>query len=108
MRPMHLLDEVLPERWSSVGVKLFGPDDQPPEDVLWFAANRSSRGTYPGVFDYKFDKFPGPRNLHYWLLLLWDRLMFRVAFHDPGCSCETCAADRAAVSGCHEDQSLWF
>src|SRR5262249_46427274 len=90
----HSGGEVLPERWSSVGVKIFGPDDQPTEDVVVFAGSTSSRGIYPGVFDYKFDKFVEPRNLHYWLLLLWDRLMFRVAFHDPGCSCETCEGDR--------------
>jgi len=93
----HSGGEVLPERWSSVGVKIFGPDDQPTEDVVVFAGS-TSRGIYPGVFEYKFDKFVELRNLHYWLLLLWDRLMFRVAFHDPGCPCETCEGDRRARS----------
>jgi hypothetical protein len=90
----HTGGEVLPERWSTVGVKLFGPDKQPTEDVLVIASATSARGTYPGVLDYKFHKFQEPNNLHYWLLLLWDRLIFRVTFHDPHCACEKCAADR--------------
>jgi len=90
--------EVLPEQWSTVGVKLFSPDERPTDDVLLFARTTSSRGTYPGVFDYKFDKFPEANNLHYWLLLLWDRLIFRIAFHDLTCVCEKCEADRAGLS----------
>jgi hypothetical protein len=56
-----------------------------------------SRGIYPGVFDYKFDIFPEAKNLHYWLLLLWDRIIVRVAFHDPTCTCPTCTPDRPAL-----------
>ena len=93
----HHTREVLPEQWSTVGVKIFSPDEQPSNDVLLFASRTNSRGTYPGVFDYKFDKFPESNNLHYWLLLLWDRLIFRVSFHDPHCACEKCEADRNAA-----------
>ena len=94
----HHTGEVLPEQWSTVGVKMFSPNEQPTDDVLLFASSTASRGTYPGVLDYKFDKFPEANNLHYWLLLIWDRLIFRVTFHDPNCTCEKCEADRTSLS----------
>ena len=94
----HHTGEVLPEQWSTVGVKMFSPGEQPTDDVLHFARITASRGTYPGVFDYKFEKFPKANNLHYWLLLIWDRLIFRVSFHDPDCACEKCEADRTSLS----------
>jgi hypothetical protein len=93
----HHTGEVLPEQCSTVGVKVFSPDEQPTDDVLLFASSTNSRGTYPGIFDYKFDTFPKANNLHYWLLLLWDRLIFRVAFHDRDCACKKCEADRRAA-----------
>jgi hypothetical protein len=86
----HHTREVLPEKWPTVGVQLFAGETPPPDDVLCFAQIAQSRGAYPGVFDYKFDMFPESNNLHYWLLLLWDRIIFRVAFHDPACICGTC------------------
>jgi hypothetical protein len=93
----HHTGEILPERWSAVGVQLFTLDQQPPEDVIEFAGTHPSHGTYQGVFDYKFDKYPESNNLHYWLLLLWDRIIFRVTFHDPACSCERCEVDRTEL-----------
>lgn len=87
--------EVLPEKWSTVGIQVFSPDKELPQDVLCFASITSSRGMYPGVFDYRFDKFPN--GLHYWLLLIWDRILVRVIFHDPYCACEKCEADRNAA-----------
>lgn len=90
--------EVLPERWSTVGVKLFGPHETPTDDVIAFASTAKPHGRYPGVFDYKFDKFTETTHpFHYWLLLLWDRIIFRVTFHDPACGCETCEGDRASL-----------
>jgi hypothetical protein len=91
--------EVLPEGWSTVGVALFSPDQPPPEAVIEFARTHTGHGTYPGVFDYKFDKYPEANNVHFWLLLLWDRIIFQVAFHDPACSCERCETDRAPKRG---------
>lgn len=88
---LHHTGEVLPEKWPTLGVRLFSPDERPTDDVLCFASTTQGRGAYPGVFDYKFDKYPEANNLHYRLLLLWDRLIFRVQFHDPACECEKCA-----------------
>ena len=100
VRGLHLLHTgvVLPEHWETVSVQLYPGDTPPPEDVRAFINFAPSRGTYPGVFDYKFDKFnlPGGRELHYWLLLLWDRTIVRVHFHDPTCICETCTPARRA------------
>jgi hypothetical protein len=82
--------EVLPEKWSTVGVQIFAGETPPRDDVLLFAKIAQPRGGYPGVIDYKFDKFTESNNLHYWLLLLWDRIIIRVIFHDPACACERC------------------
>jgi hypothetical protein len=88
----HHTGEVLPENWPTLSVRLFPIEKTPPpevtlpDDVLIFASQTPSRGQYPGVLDYKFDKFPELGNLHYWLLLLWDRIVIRVCFHDPSSS----------------------
>jgi hypothetical protein len=97
VRGLHFYhnNEVLPEQWKSVGVQIYAGGSPPPDDVRCFAGIAQSRGKYPGVFDYKFDTFPEANNLHYWLLLLWDRIIVRVAFHDPACTCPTCTSDRA-------------
>jgi hypothetical protein len=83
----HHTGEVLPERWATVGVRIFAGETPPPDDVCCFVSIAQSRGAYPGVFDYKFDRFPESNNLHYWLLLLWNRIIIRVIFHDPACAC---------------------
>jgi hypothetical protein len=92
----HHTGEVLPENWPTVGVQIYAGETPPPSDVLCFVNIAQSRGLYPGVFDYKFEKFPEANNLHYWALLLWDRIIIRVAFHDPACACETCTSARQA------------
>jgi hypothetical protein len=97
----HHTDEVLPEDWPTVGVQIYAGETPPPDDVLCFVSIAQSRGVYPGVFDYKFDKFPEANNLHYWALLLWDRIIIRVAFHDPACACDTCTSER---KNCTESQ----
>jgi hypothetical protein len=74
-------NEVLPEIWKSVGVQIYAGETPPPDDVRCFAGIAPSRGTYPGVLDYKFD---------------WDRIIVRVAFHDPTCTCTTCTPERLA------------
>lgn len=98
VRGLHFYhnNEVLPEIWKSIGVQIYAGETPPPDDVRCFAGIAPSRGTYPGVFDYKFDTFPEAKNLHYWLLLLWDRIIVRVAFHDPTCTCTTCTPERPA------------
>jgi hypothetical protein len=93
----HNNGEVLAEHWKSVGVQIYAGETLPPEDVRGFIGFAPSRGIYPGVFDYKFDTFPEAKNLHYWLLLLWDRVIVRVHFHDPMCTCLMCAPDRQPV-----------
>jgi hypothetical protein len=93
---IHHTGEVLSERWPALGVQVFCPDQRPPDDVMAFVSYAKSRGVYPGVFDYKFEKFRESHDLHYWVLLLWDRIIFRVAFHDPACGCPTCEVDRKA------------
>jgi hypothetical protein len=70
------------------------PEITLPSDVLAFASWAPSRGRYPGVLDYKFEKFPEAHNLHYWLLLLWDRIVIRAQFHDPACTCEASRSAR--------------
>jgi hypothetical protein len=91
----HHTGEVLPEEWPTVGVQIYAGEVLPPEDVLCFVNIAQSRGLYPGVFDYKFETFPESNNLHYWALLLWDRIIIRVVFHDPACTCVTCTSARA-------------
>jgi hypothetical protein len=92
----HHTGEVLPENWATVGVQLFTGKTPPTDDVRCFIDFAPSRGAYPGVFDYKFDKFPESNNVHYWLLLLWNRIIFRVVFHDPACTCGKCVPDQQA------------
>ena len=64
-------------------------------------ARTEARGRYPGAFDYKYQLYEDPKNptfkLHYWALLLWDRIIAIVAFHDPDCDCEKCKPTRAAA-----------
>jgi hypothetical protein len=72
-------------RW----VSLTPPNQVPPEHFRVFVnlPENPSRGhgEYPGVFDYKFQKYPEG---HYWALLFWDRIIMTVLFHDSSCSCD--------------------
>jgi hypothetical protein len=90
----HHTGEVFPDKWPTVGVQVFAGTTPPPNDLICFANIAESRGDHPGVFDYKFDTFPEACNLHYWLLLLWDRIIIRVVFHDLACTCQTCTSER--------------
>ena len=53
-------------------------------------ADDETHGRYGGVFDYRFrveDTDFG--NLNYWALLIWDRIIIEVYFHDPwSCGCK--------------------
>ena len=54
-------------------------------NAVWEAVKaHSPRGSYGGVFEYKYlvgDAEPG--RLHCWGMLLWDKVMIFVAHHDP-------------------------
>jgi hypothetical protein len=94
----HHTGEVLPKNWPTARVRVFAGTMPPPDDVICFANIAEPRGDYPGVLDYKFDTFPEAKNLHYWLLLLWNRIILRVVFHDSACTCETCTSDGGPVT----------
>jgi hypothetical protein len=90
-------DQVLPSSLTN-GLRISFPDEEPPPD-FFALAEEPTYGLYPGVFDYKFAKFPEIHNFHYWAMLLWDRLILITTFHDPECDCNACAARRAEVDG---------
>lgn len=54
-------------------------------DEFWEAVKaQESKGTYGGVFDYKYlDAQAGSEHLHGWGMLLWDRIMVFVGHHHP-------------------------
>jgi hypothetical protein len=75
------------------GVTVTSPDQKPPEHFIMFMSmpDNESHGLYPAVFAYRFQKFfEGEHKLHYWALLLWDRIIITVIFHDPTCECVQC------------------
>lgn len=69
------------------------PGERPPDD-FFLLAEEPTHGRYPGVFDYKFARFPEAHNFHYWTMLLWDRVILLVTFHDDLCDCDACVRDR--------------
>ncbi|MBI1989608.1 MAG: hypothetical protein HYS65_07720 [Betaproteobacteria bacterium] len=85
----HHFNEVLPE-WVPNGLEIVPPDRPPPKEFLIGLPDDPIHGQYPGVFDYKFAKFPEVHNFNYWAMLLWDRIILIVTFHDPACYCEHC------------------
>lgn len=56
-----------------------------PQNAVWEAVKgQAARGSYGGVFEYKYlygaaDEGP----MHCWGMLLWDRVMIFVGHHDP-------------------------
>ena len=85
----HHFKEVLPE-WVPNGLEIIPPDRPPPKEFLIGLPDGPIHGQYPGVFDYKFAKFPDVHNFNYWAMLLWDRIILIMKFHDPTCHCEHC------------------
>jgi hypothetical protein len=87
----HHHNEVLQAK-AARWVTVTPPNRVPPEHFRVFVnqPEAQSRGQYPGVFDYKFGKYPEG---HYWALLFWDRIIVTVVFHDPSCSCSKCHLD---------------
>ena len=79
---------MLPESTPNT-IKFVSPGESPPPEFE-FIPDEPIRGRYPGVFDYKFTSFPDVENLHLWAMLLWDRIILVVAFHDRLCGCDRC------------------
>lgn len=90
----HSFNEPLPEDTPN-RLKVI-PPDQPPPREFFALPDEPVRGQYPGVFDYKFAKFPEVNNFNYWAMLFWDRIILIVTFHDPACDCGHCAEVKAA------------
>jgi hypothetical protein len=89
----HRFGQVLPEDTPN-GLEIVPPDRPPPTEFFIGLSNESSLGRYPGVFDYKSSRFPEMRNFNYWAMLLWDRLILIMYFHDPARDCDHCAKVR--------------
>lgn len=93
----HEFGEVLPEKTPN-SLEIFPPDKPPSETFLNGLMDAQSRGQYPGVFDYKYVTVPTLNDFHYWGMLLWDRLILTMAFHNPACKCDHCAKLRVVAS----------
>jgi hypothetical protein len=68
-------------------------------DVFMQTQTEDAHGRYQGAFSYRFGKYEveaegAVQFLHYWALLLWDRVLLTVIFHDHLCACEGCEAAR--------------
>jgi hypothetical protein len=85
----HHFNEFLPEDTPN-GFQIVPPDQPPPKEFIIGLPDYPVRGQYPGVFDYKFAKFPELNNFNYWAMLLWDRIIMIMYFHDPSCDCDKC------------------
>jgi hypothetical protein len=87
----HRTGKLLPENLT-VAVTLTTQDERPPGHFIAFRdlPDNDELGHYPGVFAYRFQVFPEVQNAQYWALLLWDRVILTVAFHDPRCTCADC------------------
>jgi hypothetical protein len=92
----HNFDELLPE--DTPNTLQIVPPDQPPPREFFALPDDPVWGQYPGVFDYKFAKVPEVHNLNYWAMLLWDRIILIMGFHDPSCNCEHCVEIKARRS----------
>jgi hypothetical protein len=92
----HREGKVIPED-TPRNIKVVDPKVPPPA-TFRALADRPTLGDYPGVLDYKYAQIHEANNLHYWALLLWDRIILLVALHDPECECEKCAEPEQPVS----------
>lgn len=91
----HHFSEFLPEDTPN-GLKIVPPDQIPPKEFILGLPDDPVHGQYPGVFDYKFAKFAEVHNFNYWAMLVWDRIILIMTFHDPACDCDHCDGIRAA------------
>jgi hypothetical protein len=86
----HHAGQVLPEDWTkSVEFHLADHNWEPPDHFLEFVSlpNNDPHGASEGVFSYRFRNFPKANSLHYWALLILDRVILIVVFHDLACTC---------------------
>ena len=84
----HEKGQFLPEKTPRL-FDIVSPGDKPSSE-LSYVLRTPSRGQHPGVFDYKFMNIPEINNMHLWSMLLWDRIIIFIAFHDPECPCSKC------------------
>jgi len=85
--------EILPPVWNCHFT--ITPPSEPPPEVFTLLTETNllnSRGHYQGVFAYSFHKFAEANDLHVWAMLLWDRIIVTLMFHDPQCQCEDCTS----------------
>jgi hypothetical protein len=81
----HHHRQIIPEeikRW----VTITAPGESPPEHFAVFMQQpgNDAKGIYPGAFDYRFRTFNVRGGyLHYWAILLWDRIIITLIFHTP-------------------------
>lgn len=71
--------------------KIVDVDSAPPPEFR-LLVNREERGTYLGIFAYKYMTLEKVKDFHFWAMLFWDSIMTLIYFHDPECHCETCTA----------------
>ncbi|WP_407157689.1 hypothetical protein [Bradyrhizobium sp. STM 3557] len=84
---------ILPKEWG-MRYWITAPYE-PPEPFFKDYADSGrgvSRGEYPKIFSYFFDRFqPDGWDFHYWGFHLWDSLIVTAMFHDPWrCGCPVC------------------
>jgi hypothetical protein len=62
----HHSGEILAPRWSLT--YLTAPHEKPPDFFIAYAESGRgvSRGKYPSIFAYMFDKFPDVNDVHFW------------------------------------------
>lgn len=92
----HRQGKVLPED-TPRNIRVVDPKTRPPS-TFEALAGQPALGDHPGVLDYKYAEIRELNNFHYWALLLWDRVIILVAFHDPGCQCEKCSISATSIA----------
>lgn len=94
----HHEGDCLPADWTKAVELYFTDEGEPPDHFKTFMAipSNPAYGAHQGVFSYRFQKIPEASNLHYWALLLLDRVLLIVTFHDVDCACGACTSRRSA------------
>ncbi len=85
----HNEKQILPE--STLNDIQFVPPGTRPPDTFHALDDATNLGQYPGVFDYRYKRFPDIKDMHYMAMLFWDAFMILMAFHSPDCCCKGCA-----------------
>ncbi len=68
------------------------PPGEPPPKEFGILNGTTSKGAYPGVFDYKYKEVTEPSEFRCYTIgyLFWDKLICLCHFHDPECPCAKC------------------